>query len=74
MQREASVMTMQVLYKAKRSKEDQAIVDYHLKRLEHLAISHLGDIPQLDKPTEEQKRWYRHRMNGPAWTWKRWDE
>jgi hypothetical protein len=61
MQREASVMTMQVLYKAKRSKEDQAIVDYHLKRLEHLAISHLGDIPQLDKPNEEQIQWLKRK-------------
>jgi hypothetical protein len=47
---------------------------YHWKRLEQLTISHIGDIPQLDTPTYEQKRWILNRLRGPAWTWKRWYE
>ena len=47
---------------------DQEIKEYHLKKLEQLAISHIGDIPQLDKPTEDQKRWVLFRLRHPN-TW-----
>jgi hypothetical protein len=48
--------------------------EYHWKRLEQLTISHIGDIPQLDTPTYEQKRWILNRLRGTAWTWNRWYE
>jgi hypothetical protein len=35
----------------------QKIKDYHLKKLEQFSLFHIGDIPQTDEPTEEQKRW-----------------
>jgi hypothetical protein len=47
---------------------------YDRQKLEQLAISHIGDIPQLDPLNEEQEAWVKRRMNGPSWTWKRWYE
>lgn len=53
---------------------DDETRQYHRKKLYELSLKSLGKIPQLDEPTDEQKRWVKHRMNGPAWTWKRWYE
>ena len=50
----------------------QEIKEYHLKRLEQLALNHIGDIPQLDEPTEQQLEWVKHRMKGSARSWERW--
>lgn len=45
---------------------------YNRKSLYELSISHIGDIPQLDEPTDDQKQWVLRRLKGPAWTWERW--
>ena len=63
-----------IIQVSERSQEDQVLVNYHMKRLELLALSHIGDIPQLHEPTYEQKQWVLNRLRGPAWTWKRWYE
>jgi hypothetical protein len=39
-----------------KSNEDK-IKQYHRKRLLELSLKSLGEIPQLDDPTEEQKEW-----------------
>ena len=48
--------------------------EYYLKKLYELSLKSLGRIPQLDKPSYEQKQWIKRRMSGPSWTWKRWYE
>lgn len=55
-------------------KTDKEIKEYHVKKLEKLALSHMGDIPQLDEPTEEQKRWLLRRLTAPAKTWEAFEE
>jgi hypothetical protein len=40
-----------------------------LKRLQELSEKSLGEIPQLDDPTEEQKRWVLRRLKGSANSW-----
>jgi hypothetical protein len=38
----------------------------HLKRLQELSEKSLGEIPQLDEPTEEQKRWALRKLKRPT--------
>jgi len=47
---------------------DEEIKNYHLKRLEQLALSHIGDIPWLDEPNYEQKQWIKRKLQRPN-TW-----
>ncbi len=37
------------------------IKEDHLKRLHELSLSHIGDIPQLEEPTEEQKQFLKRK-------------
>lgn len=59
------------IVKAKQLTDEEETREYHIKRLEQLALSHIGDIPQLDEPTYEQKIWFIRRMKGPARSWRR---
>lgn len=40
---------------------DQETKEYHLKKLEQLSLKSLGEIPDIDKPNEEQKQWLRRK-------------
>jgi hypothetical protein len=42
----------------------------HLKRLQELSEKSLGEIPQLEEPSYEQKAWIVRRMKGPASSWR----
>jgi len=42
---------------------------YHLKNLYQLSIKSLGEIPQLDEPTDEQKEWINRRIHDSARSW-----
>jgi hypothetical protein len=55
-------------------KTDDEIKEYHRKKRYELSLKSLGEIPQLEEPTDEQKEWVLRRLKGPAWTWKRWYE
>jgi hypothetical protein len=59
-----------------RTKEltDQEIKEYYLKRLLELSLKSLGQIPWLDKPTDEQKEWFIYRMRGSRRTWEVWKQ
>ena len=46
--------------------DDQAIKERHLKRLKELSEKSLGQVPQLDEPTEEQNEWVKRKMRGNA--------
>jgi hypothetical protein len=50
----------------------QETKEYHLKRLSALSIISLGEIPQLEEPTDEQKEWVLHRLKQPVEYWQRW--
>lgn len=39
-------------------------IEKHLKRLEELSLKSLGEIPQLDEPTFEQKEFVVRMMKG----------
>ena len=45
---------------------------YHLKRLKKLSEDSLGAIPNLNKPTREQKEWVLGRLKQPTQYWERW--
>jgi hypothetical protein len=51
---------------------DEELKQYHRKKLYELSLNSLGEIPQLDEPTYEQKRWVLHRLKQPAKYWQRW--
>jgi hypothetical protein len=42
---------------------DEETKEYHLKRLKELSDKSLGEIPQLDEPTEEQSKWMHFRLS-----------
>ena len=53
-------------------KTEEQIKEEHLKRLEQLAISHIGDIPQLEEPTYDQKQWLQFRLTHSS-TWPKYE-
>jgi hypothetical protein len=53
---------------------DQETKEYHLKKLERLSVKALGEIPQLDEPTYEQKKWVLGRLRQSSKHWRRWCE
>jgi len=55
-------------------KTDQPIREYCLKRIEQLSINSLGEIPWLDEPTDEQKEWFIHKIEGSGRIWEVWDQ
>ena len=38
-------------------KTDEEIKEYHRKKLYELSLKSVGVVPNIDKPTEEQKEW-----------------
>jgi hypothetical protein len=42
-------------------KTDEEIKAFHRKRLYELSLKSLGEIPQLDDPTEEQRQWIKQK-------------
>jgi hypothetical protein len=46
--------------------------DYHRKKLYDLSLKSLGELAQLDEPTEEQEEWVLHRLKQPVEYWQRW--
>jgi hypothetical protein len=43
--------------------------DYHRKKLYDLSLKSLGELAQLDEPTDEQKEWVLFRLFHPeTWT------
>jgi hypothetical protein len=47
---------------------EQETKGYHLKRLKQLSERPLGEIAQLEEPTDEQKEWVLSRLSHPE-TW-----
>lgn len=62
-------MTLEAPVRKSEDEDDQAIKERHLKRLKELSEKSLGEVPQLDKPTNEQKEWMKRRMRGSARSW-----
>jgi hypothetical protein len=44
--------------------------EYHLRRLYKLSLKSSREIPQLEKPIEQQKQWIERKMNAPEGAWK----
>lgn len=42
---------------------DEETREYHLKKLFELSLKSLGQIPQLEDPTYEQKKWVNFRLS-----------
>ena len=47
---------------------DEETKEYHLKKLFDLSKKSLGELPQLQEPTEDQEQWFKRRMSRPN-TW-----
>jgi hypothetical protein len=43
---------------------------YHLKKLNDLSLKSIGEIPQLEEPTYEQKVWLLHRLKQSEESWR----
>ena len=43
--------------------DKQKIKEYHLKKLYELSLKSIGEIPQLEEPTYEQKEWVLFRLS-----------
>jgi len=46
----------------------QEAKEYHLKKLYELSLKSLGEIPQLEEPTDEQKEWVLGKLKAPRYT------
>ena len=55
--------------------QEQIIQDkeYHLKRLQKLSEQSLGQIPQLEEPTDEEKEWVLRKLKTSAKSWEAFD-
>jgi len=42
---------------------DEETKEYHLKRLKYLSEKSLGEIPRLERPSYEQKKWVLFRLS-----------
>jgi hypothetical protein len=60
---EEGMVLVQVLHQHEHKDKDDEIREYHLNKLKYLSEKSLGEIPQLDEPTEEQKEWIRFRLS-----------
>jgi hypothetical protein len=47
--------------------------EYHRKKLYELSIKSLGEIPQLEEPSYDQKAWVVRRMRDSKKSWEVWD-
>jgi len=47
----------------------QEVKEYHLKKLYELSLKSLGEIPQLEEPTDDQKEWVLGKLKAPGNTW-----
>lgn len=66
-------MTFAVTIRTKHTNSER-IKEYHRKRLEQLSLKSIGEIPQLDKLTEEQKLWVNRRMKDSPTSWETRDQ
>jgi hypothetical protein len=46
--------------------------EYHLKKLLDLSLRSVGEISQLEVPTDQQKEWVLYRLKQPTECWQRW--
>lgn len=53
---------------------DKESKQYHLRRLYDLSLKSIGEIPQLDEPTDEQKEWVIRKMKARQRAWEVWDK
>lgn len=44
--------------------DPEKIKKYHLQKLYELSLKSLGQIPQSEEPTYDQKQWVLHKLNG----------
>ena len=49
---------------------DEETKDYHLKKLKYLSEKSLGEIPQMQEPSYEQKDWILRKLKTRSWTWR----
>ena len=47
----------------------EEIKEYHRKKLYELSLKSIGEIPQLDEPTDEQKEWVLIKLKASAKSW-----
>jgi hypothetical protein len=50
--------------------KDNETKERHLKRLFELSKKSIREIPQLDEPTNEQKKWVIRKMKAPSSSWR----
>jgi hypothetical protein len=61
--------SLQTLFPIQRKQmTEEQTKEYHLKKLFELSLKSLGEIPQLDEPSGEQKHWLERRMKAPTGT------
>lgn len=48
---------------------DEETKKYHLKKLYKLSLKSIGEKPQLEKPTYDQKEWVIQKMKAPESAW-----
>ena len=54
--------------------QEDEIRQYHSEGLYELSIKSVGQIPQLEQPTYEQKQWIVRRLKEFNSSWKSWSE
>ena len=62
------------MYTVRTKQTDHEIKESHLKRLEKLSIKSIGEIPQLEEPTDEQQKWINRRIRASARSWEVWHQ
>ena len=66
-------MTSKIIIRTKHT-DSEKIRKYDRKRLDQLSLKSIGEIPQLDNLTEEQKQWVNRRMKDSPTSWETWDQ
>jgi hypothetical protein len=66
-------LTSTIIIRTKHA-DSEKIKEYHRKRLEQLSQKSIGENPQLDELTEEQKQWVNRRMKDSPTSWETWDQ
>lgn len=49
--------------------DPREIKEHHLKRLQELSLKTIGEIPELDQLTEEQKEYVDRKMRNSSRNW-----
>ena len=58
-----SVVTQDLVFPIQLVPDPKKIKGYHREKLYELSLKSLGQIPQLEAPTYEQKRWVLYRLS-----------